>query len=79
MHSYLCKCDIHPGGHLVRKIEKLAHILEIKQFKANQVLFQFSNPHLWTWLIGLIQDLDLADNVSGLAVVDDEVSFCTLI
>jgi hypothetical protein len=37
MQSYSCKCALHPEGHLVRKSNKVVHLLEVQQRLARQV------------------------------------------
>ncbi|KAF9455202.1 hypothetical protein BDZ94DRAFT_1316519, partial [Collybia nuda] len=41
--SYLCKCAIHPDGHYVRKAHKATHLLQIRQFRAQEDASSASN------------------------------------
>jgi hypothetical protein len=38
MHSYVCNCAMFPNGHMVRKVEKLNHVLKLQTFPSQQVV-----------------------------------------
>jgi hypothetical protein len=72
MQSYLCKCTLHPEGHLVQKSNKIIHLLEVQQLQTRQVGLLATTPTM-ELLTHTKQDTSLVCGMDNRTVAEGDI------